>query len=146
MKSKGMCWTGWCYSQSWGPAMLKSENPEVRNSSGNLMYKACHDTVPVLSVVDVKRPVSGSFSVQNISIDNSAIRFNCAKNSTVTLSLYTLSGRFIKEVLNRTFAMGTYSIKWNDPASGEMSVAPGQYSVRLKINESEFNSLVYVAR
>jgi Cellulase (glycosyl hydrolase family 5)/Divergent InlB B-repeat domain/Carboxypeptidase regulatory-like domain/Immunoglobulin domain len=43
MKDKGMSWTGWCYSQSWGPAMLKSENPEVRNPSGNLMYKAYHD-------------------------------------------------------------------------------------------------------
>jgi len=147
MKSKGMSWTGWCYSSDWGPAMLSSVNPEVRNESGNLMYNACHDTIPVTSVVvDVKRPIARSISSQGISINGSFIQFNCAETSPVTLSLYSLNGRLVKEVLNRTLTKGTQSIRWSASDGGGMSLSPGTYLVRLKINNSEYQTLWNVVR
>ena len=140
LKSKGMSWEGWCYSQSWGPPMLTSENPERRNPSGNLMYKAYHDTVPVISAVDIKHPAAGPISAQTIAINGSVIRFNCAETSPVTLSIYTLDGRLVKKALDRTFTKGTYLIRWTSPDNG-MSVAPGLYMVRLKIKGSEYHAL-----
>jgi hypothetical protein len=146
MKGKGMSWTGWCYSQSWGPAMLRTENPEVRNPSGNLQYKACHDTVPVISTVGVKHPATGSISAQTITINGPVIRFDCAETSPVTMSLYALDGRFVNKVLDRTFSKGTHSIRWSAPANSGRGVAPGLYTVRLKIKGSEYHALVNSAR
>jgi hypothetical protein len=146
MKGKGISWTGWCYSQSWGPAMLKSENPEVRGSSGNLMYKAYHDSVPVISTVGVTHPATRSLSAPNILIDNSAIQFNCAEPSPVTLSLYTLNGRLVKKILDQTLTKGIHSIRWNALDNGGLRAAPGVYMVRLKINDSDYHTLMNVER
>jgi hypothetical protein len=145
LKGKGESWTGWCYSQSWAPQMLTSENPEVRNPSGNLMYKAYHDTMSVISVVDVRHPVAGSMSAQNITIDNSAVRFNCAEQSPVTLSMYALNGRLVKKVLDRTLTKGMHSIRWNAADNGGMSLAPGLYAVQMKIKDGEYHGLVNLA-
>jgi hypothetical protein len=141
MKDKGISWTGWCYSQTWGPTMLTSENPEVRNPSGNLQYKACHDTVPVISTVTVKHPATGSISAQSISIVNSAVQFNCAETSPVTVLLYSLTGRLVKKVLDQILPKGNHSIRCNAHDNSGMGVAPGLYTVRLKIKESEYHAL-----
>jgi len=141
LKSKGMSWEGWCYSQSWGPPMLTSENPEKRNPSGNLMYNAYHDTVSVMSVVDVKHPVDRLPTVQDISVVNSTIQFNCAETSPVTLSMYSLAGRLTREVLDQILTKGSHSIRLNVPGKSGMSVAPGLYMVRLKIKDSEYQAL-----
>jgi hypothetical protein len=146
MKNMGMSWTGWCYSSDWGPAMLSSENPEVRNSSGNLMYNACHDAVPVILAVDVKKPAAGSAFAKNISINNSTVQFYCAETSPVTLSMYAPDGRLVKKVLDRTFTKGTHSIRWYAPDKHGMNVAPGMYTVRLKVKESEYQTLLNVMR
>jgi hypothetical protein len=147
MKSKGMSWTGWCYSSDWGPAMLSSVIPEVRNASGNLMYQACHDTVPVVQVaVNVKHPATESISVQPIAIDGSSIKFRCAETSPVLLSLYTLDGGLVKTVLDRTLTKGTYSIRWNGSSGSGPAVAPGMYTVRLKIGGGEYHGSLNVVR
>jgi hypothetical protein len=146
MKSKGMSWTGWCYSSDWGPAMLSSVNPEVRNESGNLMYQACHDTVPVVVAVDVKSPAKATVLAKDISIDNSTVQFFCSETSPVTLSLYSLGGRLAGAVLDRTFAKGTHSVRWNAPGNAGMSMAPGLYVARLKIMDREYHALVNMAR
>jgi hypothetical protein len=146
MKNMGMSWTGWCYSSDWGPTMLSSVNPEVRNSSGNLMYKACHDSIPVTSIaVDVKHPVAGSISVKNISINNSTVRFYCAETSPVTLSMYALNGRLVKRMPDQTLTKGTHSIRWDALDNPGVRAAPGLYMVRLKIKESEYQTLLNVS-
>jgi len=85
MKDKGISWTGWIYSTDWGPAMLKSINiaaaTDVPNPGGNLMNKAYHDTMSVISVVDVKKPAAGAVSGKKHSINNSTIQFYCAETS-----------------------------------------------------------------
>jgi Cellulase (glycosyl hydrolase family 5) len=146
MKSKGMSWTGWCYSSDWGPAMLSSVNPEVRNESGNLMYQACHDTVPVILAVDVKKPGAKAVFGKNIWISNSILQFYCAEISPVTMSLYTLDGRLAGAVLDRTFAKGTHSVRWNAPSNTGITMAPGLYVARLKIMDREYHALVNMAR
>jgi hypothetical protein len=146
MKSKGISWTGWCYSQSWGPAMLISENPERRNSSGNLMYKACHDTVPVISTVGVEHPAAGPASAQPVSISGSFIRFNCVETSPVALSIYSLNGRLVKNILDRTLTKGTHAVRWSAPDNRGMNAAPGLYTVLLKIKNSDYHALVNIAR
>jgi hypothetical protein len=143
MKNMGMSWTGWCYSADWGPTMLSSVIPEVRNASGNLMYKACHDTIPVTTVaVDVSHRVAGSVSAPKaISIDGSFIRFNCVEPSPVTVSLYDLNGRMAEKVLDGTLTKGNHSVRWRGTGA-----ASGIYTVLLKIKNSEYHTVVNVTR
>jgi hypothetical protein len=142
MKDKGISWTGWIYSTDWGPPMLKSLNvvagTDVRNSSGNLMYKACHDTMPVISLVDVKKTAAKAVSGRNISIDNSTIRFYCDETSSVTVSMYTLNGLCVGTLIDQTLTKGSHSIRWNAQNGGGAGVAPGMYAVRLKIKDREY--------
>jgi len=139
MKDKGMSWTGWCYSSDWGPAMLSSVVPEVRNASGNLMYKACHDTVPVISVtVGVKHSVAPSASAPNFSMSNSTIQFYCDQTSPVTLSMYTLSGRLAMRVVDQTLEKGMRSIRL------DANVAPGFYTVSLTMKDVEYHSFLNI--
>ncbi len=145
MKSKGISWTGWCYSSDWGPAMLTSVNPERRNPSGNLMYNACHDTVPVVSIpVSIAQPGNQVMLPGHaISIDNSAIRFTCGESSPVILSLYALNGRLVRVMLNRTIDKGDYSVRLDALRS---ALTAGLYAVRLTIKGDEFHALVNIAR
>ena len=147
MKGKGMSWTGWCYSQSWGPAMLTSENPEVRNPSGNLMYKAFHDSMSVIPVVDVKYPATGSFSAApQVAISNSVIQFSCAETSPVAMSLFALNGRLVEKVLDQTFGKGAHSVRWNALDNSGIRVGPGVYTARLKIGDSQYHTIVNIAQ
>jgi Cellulase (glycosyl hydrolase family 5) len=146
LKNKGASWTGWCYSQSWGPPMLTSENPEVRNPSGNLMYKAYHDTVPVQIVVGIKHPVAGSSARQYVSIDNSLVQFMCDEASPVTLTLFALNGRLVKKVLDQTFAKGAHSVRWNALDNCGTRIAPGLYTTTLKIKGNEYHTIVNIER
>jgi Cellulase (glycosyl hydrolase family 5) len=142
MKNLGASWTGWIYSSTWGPPMLTSLNvaaaTEVRNPSGNLMFKAYHDTMSVVSFTGVKKPAAGAVSGKNISIDNSTIRFNCAETSPVTLSIYSLNGNCIGTLIDRTLTKGSHSIRWNAQNGHTVGMAPGLYTVRLKIKDREY--------
>jgi len=142
LKGLGASWTGWIYSTDWGPPMLTSLNvaaaTDVRNPSGNLMYNAYHDTVPVISVTDVKKTAFGAISVKNISIDNSKIQFYCSETAPVTLSIYTLSGQCVRTLIDRTLTKGSHSIRWNAENGPTVGMAAGLYTVRLKIKDREY--------
>jgi hypothetical protein len=142
MKDKGISWTGWIYSTDWGPAMLKSINiaaaTDVPNPGGNLMNKAYHDTMSVISVVDVKKPAAGAVSGKNISINNSTIQFYCAETSPVTVSMYALNGHYVGTLIDQTLTKGSHSIRWNAPNGDGAGLATGLYTVRLKIKDREY--------
>jgi flagellar hook assembly protein FlgD len=95
--------------------------------------------------VDVKHPVAGSISVKNISINNSTVRFYCAETSPVTLSMYALNGRLVKRMPDQTLTKGTHSIRWDALDNPGVRAAPGLYMVRLKIKESEYQTLLNVS-
>ena len=150
MKDKGISWTGWIFSSSWTPQMLTSLNAaaatEVRNPSGNLMFKAYHDTMSVVTVVDVKQPVAGAVSAQNISINNSTIQFTCAEASPVVVSIYSLSGQCVGTLIDQTLTKGSHMVRWNAHSGDGATVAPGSYTVRLKINDREYRAQLNVLR
>ena len=135
-KSRGISWTGWIYSDSWWPPMLVSMVPELRNPSGNLMYNAYHDTTSVVSAV--KQPVGKSTPGHNIVITNSAIQFYCAETSPVTLSIYALNGHCVGKLIDQTLRQGSHSIRWNAKYGDGSGIAPGLYTVRLKIKDREY--------
>jgi hypothetical protein len=143
LQLRGMSWTGWIYSTTWGPPMLTSlnvaETTDVRNPAGNLMFNAYHVTPPVETVpVAVQQPVGGSTSGQTISINNSTIQFYCAETSPVTLSIYALNGHFVSKLIDQTLTPGSHSIRWNAKNGDGIGVTPGLYTVRLKIKDKEY--------
>jgi len=142
MKDKGISWTGWIYSTDWGPAMLKSINiaaaTDVPNPGGNLMNKAYHDTMSVITVTDVNKTASGAIPLKNISINNSTIRFYCAETAPVTLSMYALNGHCVGTLIDHTVIKGSHSIRWNARNGDGTGLATGLYTVRLKIKDREY--------
>jgi hypothetical protein len=142
MKDKGISWTGWIYSTDWGPAMLSKINvtaaTDVPNPGGNLMLKAYHDTMSVISVTDVKKTAFGANSLKNISIDNSTIQFYCPETAPVTLSIYALNGQCVGTFVDRILAKGAHSIYCGAKTENGINVAPGLYTVRLKIKDREY--------
>jgi len=144
MKTKGICWTGWIFSSSWTPQMLTSLNAaaatEVRNPSGNLMFNAYHDTMPVTLVTSVKQQAAGPISGENISVNRSTIHFSCAETSPVNLSIYALNGQCVGTLVDRVLAKGGHSIALNDKTGVGMNLTPGLYTVRLKIRDDEYHA------
>lgn len=142
LKGLGASWTGWIYSTDWGPPMLKTINvtaaTDVPNPGGNLMLKAYHDTMSVITVTDVKKTAFGAISLKNISLDNSNIQFYCSETAPVTLSIYTLSGRCVRTLIDRTLTKGSHSIRWNAENGLGICMAAGLYTVRLKIKDREY--------
>jgi flagellar hook assembly protein FlgD len=110
------------------------------------MFKAYHDTMSVVTVVDVKQPVAGAVSAQNISITNSTIQFICAEASPVVVSIYSLSGHCVGTILDQTLTKGTHTVRWNARSGDGTSMAPGLYTVRLKINDREYHAQLNVLR
>jgi flagellar hook assembly protein FlgD len=92
------------------------------------------ETVPVA----VRQPVARSTSVQNFSISNSTIKFYCAETSPVTLSIYTLNGHCVGKLIDQTLSQGSHAIRWNGRNGDGAGVAPGLYTVRLKIKDREY--------
>ena len=142
MKDKGISWTGWIYSADWGPPMLKSLNvaaaTDVRNSGGNRMFDAFHDTMSVIPVGNIQKPAAGAVSAKNISINNSTIQFYCAETSPVTVSIYTLSGHCMEKLIDQTLTKGSHSIRWSAENGDAGDPAAGVYVVRLKIKDREY--------
>jgi flagellar hook assembly protein FlgD len=100
----------------------------------------------VLTVVNVKQPVAGAVSAQNISITNSTIQFTCAEASPVVLSIYSLSGNCVGTILDQTLTKGSYSVRWNARSGDGTNVAPGLYTVRLKVKDREYHAQLNVLR
>lgn len=145
-KEKGISWTGWIYSSDWGPTMLSSVNPEVRNAAGNFMYKACHDTVPVNHIVDVKKTAGQPVFGGNFSINNSTIRFFCTETSPVTLSIYAVDGRYVGTPIEQMFSKGDHWVRWKGIKSSIPAVAQGLYLFHLQIKGRNYFGQLNVLR
>ncbi|MFI5222146.1 MAG: T9SS type A sorting domain-containing protein [Bacteroidia bacterium] len=64
-------------------------------------------------VKNISPASANSFVTPNPVDENSQISFFLSSNSTVTISLYDVTGRFIKTVLNDTFTAGVHEVPFN---------------------------------
>jgi hypothetical protein len=60
------------------------------------------------------------------------IRFSLDRNAPVTLSIYDVSGRHVRTLLNRPIAPGIYVEEWDGRDANGRSVSSGVYFYRLK--------------
>jgi len=71
-----------------------------------------------------------------------AINFELQKASDVRLSVFDLTGRQIKELLNSTYAPGQHKISWNGTDSNGLQISSGVYLIKL---EAEGNTEIIKA-
>lgn len=66
---------------------------------------------------------------------STAIAYDLAKNASVTLKIYDLSGREVKTLVQGFQGAGTYTVNWNGTNDAGAKVASGIYLYRLQAGE-----------
>ncbi|MEO0077226.1 MAG: T9SS type A sorting domain-containing protein [candidate division WOR-3 bacterium] len=73
------------------------------------------------------------------------IRYTLPAESKVTLSIYDVSGRLVKTLINKHQTTGTYSINWDGKDNDDRTLAQGVYFYRLTTaNFSTTKRLVFI--
>lgn len=67
---------------------------------------------------------------------STTIRYHLAKNSTVELSIYDLSGRVVAQLINEYQSPDFYQVSWNGHNQSGYPVPAGIYFARLSIEET----------
>ena len=64
------------------------------------------------------------------------IDFNLDVNSNITLAVYDINGKLVKEIVNDYMEAGYYSIDWNGKNNNNLEVSSGTYICKLISNNS----------
>jgi hypothetical protein len=62
------------------------------------------------------------------------IGLNLVHDADVTVSIFNMAGKVIKQLVNETKAAGSYRILWNGRSQAGEAVSSGMYLVRLSVN------------
>ncbi len=80
----------------------------------------------------VNKPIfAGVFP--NIIRNHGTIRFTIPSKAHVEISVFDVTGRKVKQVLNKDLGAGTHSYRWN--VKGDRGLKPGVYFIQLKVND-----------
>jgi hypothetical protein len=84
-------------------------------------------------------------SYPNPAKARTVIRFSLSVNSKVNLSIYDISGRLVKTLVNQNQTFGIYSISWDGRDNKGRTVAQGVYFCHLKTDDfSDIKRLVLI--
>ena len=106
---------------------------------GRSMYKI---DVSNLSVIqDIEDIIQTGFTLAHIYPNpfnnQSTIEFELAKNLNVSVAIYDLLGRRIKELANQTFPAGTHRLHWDGTNQQGSPASSGVYLVRLSAGDRQ---------
>ena len=86
-------------------------------------------------------------SYPNPFTDIATINFNVTGAAPVTISIYDVSGRLVKAVVeNQTFPSGEHSVQWGGVSSNGDAVVPGVYFCRMNSGDSIHSSRMVMVR
>ncbi len=80
------------------------------------------------------KPVVLYQNMPNPFVNHTAIRFAVRKAGNVEIAVFDLTGRKVKELANRRFAAGTYSVSWNGRSESGSVLPAGVYFYTIKYN------------
>jgi hypothetical protein len=66
-------------------------------------------------------------------VSGTTISFALAQSSPATVDIYTPQGMIIRNLVNRTFFVGSHSIRWDGRNGSGAPVAAGMYLTRIRI-------------
>ncbi len=62
------------------------------------------------------------------------LKFSIPRDASVSLKLYDVSGRLVRNLVNERMSAGRHEVRWNGRDDGGRSVASGTYFVRLLVD------------
>jgi hypothetical protein len=62
------------------------------------------------------------------------LKFSLPRDATVSMKLYDVSGRLVRDLVNERMPAGHHEVRWNGRDDGGRSVASGTYFVRLLVD------------
>jgi hypothetical protein len=77
---------------------------------------------------------------------STTIEYQIPKTSKVVLSIYDLSGKLIKEILNETQVKGAYKVTWDGTNQVNIHVASGVYIYTIKAAEQLLSKRMILIR
>jgi hypothetical protein len=77
----------------------------------------------------------------NPFINETNININFVTKSLVELSIYSLAGEKVKNLINNTSEVGSFSIKWDGLHNNHNPCKPGTYYLSLKVNGKVLESI-----
>jgi len=122
---------GWCGNQS-----------AVLYTNYNFNYRLLIDWFGNTGIEDQSSTICGEIIASpNPFTTIATISFNVTGSEPVSVSIYNISGRLIKTIVdNQHLSAGDHSVQWNGVDSHGASVAPGVYLCRLNTGGTGFST------
>jgi hypothetical protein len=132
---------------------------EIKKIFGNRVVLADLRLFQVEELISTNSDGGGPQSADNILIERpilyrsypnpfksqTAIRYSLFAENKVSLSIYDISGRLVKTLVNQNQTSDIYSISWNGRDNKGRTVAQGVYFFRLKTDDfSETNRMLLI--
>lgn len=77
---------------------------------------------------------------------STTIEYQIPKTSNIILSIFDVSGKLIKEILNETQAEGAYKVTWDGTNQSNTNVASGIYIYTIKCGEQLLSKRMILIR
>ena len=110
------------------------------NESNNEVQGSREIKTASLNVVDSKRIQPNVFALNqnypNPFNPTTSISFDVFELSNISLNIYDLNGRLVKNLMSGNLSQGTYNIDWNGKNANGASVAGGVYLYSITSNNS----------
>jgi hypothetical protein len=115
------------------------------NALTNIFGKICAIAGSPPTTTDVPNNASGAEFVDFMNLRNNplvtgraTVDFGLARKDRVTVSVFDVSGRMVRELANREFAPGKYSLTWDGVDNDGRQVPRGVYFTQVKYLNSRF--------
>ena len=91
-----------------------------------------------ISVPDDELPVATRFtgSYPNPFNPRTTIRFDLARPGSVSLAVYDVAGRLVRQLIDEPMTRGSHEVTWQGNDRGDRTAAAGVYFLRLKANDT----------
>ena len=135
-----------------GTGSIFTFNPITAPTSGRIVattYNKFSDTTGIITVLenpsslDIQQFLPTQFilgqCIPNPFNSTTKIFFQLPKTTQAILTIYDISGRKVKELVNRIFTVGRYSVVWDGTNDKNESVGTGIYLAELR---TEYNRAV----
>jgi hypothetical protein len=115
------------------------------NALANIFGKICQIVGEPPTTTDVPNNLSGSEFVNFMNLRNNplvtgqaTVSFGLARKDRVTVSVFDVSGRLVRELADREFEAGPHTITWDGVDNSGRQVARGVYFTQVKYLNSRF--------
>jgi hypothetical protein len=120
----------------------------IEPSTGNTSEFALNITTPTEASEGIEiRDIPAAFEVlSNPARDRAYFRFALKEDGRVTIRIYDISGKLVRNLLNRNLERGGYKLSWDESDNNGRKLASGIYFVSFKTDGYSATKKLEIAR